>query len=187
MSNWNIDVDWLRKELMNAQVGSPVAKVMYRDRPLPTVKKVVFNPPATIIIWNDGSKSVVKAQNGEPFDHEKGFVMAYLKKLLGNDNTFNKEITKWVKWEEQKQKTKVKPLTTDEIRKTDRKRLWLVSLDDACEERHNHVFNGWHTVDLKADTLIDESSEYGEFYYIKDNDTPCGFHAYLEPPEECSE
>ena len=30
------------------------------------------------------------------YDKEKGFVMAYLKKLLGNDNTFNKEIAKWV-------------------------------------------------------------------------------------------
>lgn len=47
-------------------------------------------------LWDDGSKTVVKAQNGEPYDCEKGFVMAYLKKLLDNDNTFNKEIHKWV-------------------------------------------------------------------------------------------
>ena len=71
-----------------------VQKVIYSHYNEP--KKVIFNPPATIIIWNDGSKSVVKAQNGEPYDREKGFVMAYLKKLLGNDNTFNKEIHKWV-------------------------------------------------------------------------------------------
>lgn len=60
------------------------------------VKKVIFNNPATIIMWTDGTKSVVKCQNGEPFDAEKGFALAYLKKLLGNDNTFNKEIHKWV-------------------------------------------------------------------------------------------
>lgn len=60
------------------------------------VKKVIFNPPATIILWNDGTKSVVKCQNGEEYVSEKGFVMAYLKKMLGNDNTFNKEIRKWV-------------------------------------------------------------------------------------------
>jgi hypothetical protein len=63
----------------------------------PTVDKVVFNNPATIILWKDGTKTVVKCQNGETFDEEKGFVMAYLKKLLGNDNTFNKEIKKYVK------------------------------------------------------------------------------------------
>ena len=65
----------------------------------PKIKKVIFNPPATIIMWNDGTKSVVKCQNGEVFDAEKGFALAYLKKLLGNDNTFNKEINKWVKYD----------------------------------------------------------------------------------------
>jgi hypothetical protein len=60
------------------------------------IKRVIFNPPATIILWNDGTKTVVKCQNGEHFDAEKGFALAYLKKLLGNDNTFNKEIHKWV-------------------------------------------------------------------------------------------
>lgn len=64
----------------------------------PKIKRVLFNAPATIIFWEDGSKTVVKAQNGDWYDPEKGFVLAYLKKLLGNDNTFNKEINKWV-WE----------------------------------------------------------------------------------------
>lgn len=63
---------------------------------MPSIKRVIFNDPATIIIWSDNTKTVVKAQNGEPYDKEKGFVMAYLKKQLGNDNTFNKEIHKWV-------------------------------------------------------------------------------------------
>lgn len=63
------------------------------------IKNVIFNPPATIILWNDGTKSVVKCQNGEPYDAEKGFALAYLKKLLGNGNTFNKEINKWVTYE----------------------------------------------------------------------------------------
>ena len=62
------------------------------------IKRAIFNPPATIILWNDGTKSVVKCQNGEWYDPEKGFALAYLKKLLGNDNTFNKEINKWVDW-----------------------------------------------------------------------------------------
>lgn len=62
----------------------------------PKIKRVIFNDPATIIMWTDGTKSVVKCQNGEPFDAEKGFVLAYLKKLLGNKNEFNTEIHKWV-------------------------------------------------------------------------------------------
>lgn len=64
------------------------------------IKKVIFNPPATIIIWNTGEKTVVQTRGNETFDPEKGFVMAYLKYLLGNDNTFNKEIHRWVKEED---------------------------------------------------------------------------------------
>ena len=62
----------------------------------PRIKEVIFNPPATIIKWEDGTKTVVKCQGDDEYDREKGFVMAYLKKLLGNDNTFNEEINKWV-------------------------------------------------------------------------------------------
>ena len=60
------------------------------------IEKVIFNNPATIILWTDGSKTVVKCQPGDIYSKEVGFITAYLKKLLGNDNTFNKEINKWV-------------------------------------------------------------------------------------------
>lgn len=63
----------------------------------PKVDRVIFHNPATIIYWKDGSKTVVKCQPGDTYDEEKGFMAAYLKKLLGNDNTFNKEIKKYVK------------------------------------------------------------------------------------------
>lgn len=49
-----------------------------------TIKRVIFNAPATIVFWIDGSKTVVKAQNGEPFDMEKGLAMAICKKLCAN-------------------------------------------------------------------------------------------------------
>ena len=62
----------------------------------PTIKRVMFNPPATIIFWSDDTKTVVKCQEGDTYNPETGFALAYLKKLLGNDNTFNKEIDKWV-------------------------------------------------------------------------------------------
>ena len=47
------------------------------------IKRVIHNAPATIILWNDGTKTVVKAHN-ESFDPEKGFAMAVCKKLLGD-------------------------------------------------------------------------------------------------------
>ena len=47
-----------------------------------TPKQVIFNPPCTIVLWNDGSKTIVRCFN-EEFDPEKGFSMAIAKKILG--------------------------------------------------------------------------------------------------------
>lgn len=53
------------------------------------IKKVHFNPPATVVLWVDGSKTVVKAQEGDNYDPEKGLAMAIAKKALGNKGNFN--------------------------------------------------------------------------------------------------
>lgn len=47
-------------------------------------KKVIFNDPATIVYWEDGSKTVVKCGNGDIYDREKGFAMCVLKRLYGD-------------------------------------------------------------------------------------------------------
>lgn len=61
-----------------------------------TIKKVIFNNPATIVIWGDGSKTVVKCQKGETFDPEKGLAMAISKKMLGNDHKYYETFAKYV-------------------------------------------------------------------------------------------
>lgn len=54
------------------------------------IDRVIFNEPATIILWKDGTKTVVKTQDGEPFDEEKGFLMAVAKYLnKGKGSYFN--------------------------------------------------------------------------------------------------
>lgn len=52
---------------------------------VPEIEDVIFNDPATIILWGDGTKTVVKCMKGEKFNKETGFAMAYLKKLFGKD------------------------------------------------------------------------------------------------------
>lgn len=68
---------------------------LYTTPPMPSIKKVIFNNPATIVCWTDGSKTVVKA-NDEPFDPEKGLAMAISKRALGNKSNFNNEFKKWI-------------------------------------------------------------------------------------------
>lgn len=64
------------------------------------IKKVIFNDPATIVFWDDGSKTVVKAHD-EPFDPEKGLAMAISKKFLGNKDNYYNEFKKWLPEEEE--------------------------------------------------------------------------------------
>ena len=47
------------------------------------IDRVIFNDPATIILWKDGSKTVVKRSDDDIWDPEKGFCMAVIKKLYG--------------------------------------------------------------------------------------------------------
>ena len=68
-----------------------------------SIKNVIFNNPATIVFWSDGTKTVVKAE-GEPFDPEKGLAMAIAKKSLGNKGNYYDEFKKWLPEEEAKWK-----------------------------------------------------------------------------------
>ena len=63
------------------------------------IEKVIFNNPATIVIWRDGTKTVVKC-NGEKFDQEKGLAMAISKRALGVGNMYRKVFKKWCKAED---------------------------------------------------------------------------------------
>lgn len=60
------------------------------------IEKVVFNDPATIVIWKDNTKTVVKCQEGDEFDPEKGLAMAISKKALGNKGNYYNVIKTWV-------------------------------------------------------------------------------------------
>lgn len=61
------------------------------------IKNVIFNDPATIVFWNDDSKTVVKAQNGEAFDPEKGLALAICKKTIGyNTGKYYETFKKWL-------------------------------------------------------------------------------------------
>lgn len=64
---------------------------------LPEIKKVIFNKPATIILWADDTKTVVKCQEGEIYDPEKGLSMAIAKKALGNNYEYYNTIKHWLK------------------------------------------------------------------------------------------
>lgn len=67
---------------------------------IPEIKNVIFNDPATIVFWEDGTKTVVKCQNGDEFDPEKGLAMAIAKKAYGNKGSYCNKLKKWLPKEE---------------------------------------------------------------------------------------
>lgn len=66
-------------------------------RPYFKIKKVIFNNPATIVYWEDGTKTVVKCGKDDTFDAEKGLALCFMKKALGNKGNFNNTIKEYVK------------------------------------------------------------------------------------------
>ena len=62
-----------------------------------TIKKVIFSPPATIIIWDDNTKTIVKAQEDEPYDPEKGMAMCIAKHIYGDCGSYYNVFSEWLK------------------------------------------------------------------------------------------
>ena len=60
----------------------------YEEEPMmwgvPDINRIVFSPPATIVFWDDGTKTVVKAMEGENYEKYAGFAMACMKKMFGS-------------------------------------------------------------------------------------------------------
>lgn len=79
MSNNNNMPIWLAEALLGKEAVANIAM-----SGLPTITDVIFNDPATIVFWSDGTKTVVKCDhNYEAYDPEKGMAMAISKKMLG--------------------------------------------------------------------------------------------------------
>ena len=47
-------------------------------------RRVVFNPPATVVLWEDGTKTVVKCDKDDEYNAMTGIALCYMKKSLGN-------------------------------------------------------------------------------------------------------
>ena len=64
---------------------------------IPNIKKVIFNDPVTVVIWENGTKTIVRAEN-EAFDPEKGLAMAICKKALGTNKSGSNYYDIFKKW-----------------------------------------------------------------------------------------
>ena len=81
-------VDTIHCEFCLYHDRRPLPSMVYADllpksnaRSVPGIERIIFNDPATIVFWTDGTKTVVKAHD-EEFSEEHGLAMAMARKLL---------------------------------------------------------------------------------------------------------
>lgn len=74
---FDIQID--NKTLMNPIFTYGIWNKDYDELP----ERVIFNNPATILIWENGEKTVVKAMKEDKYDPMIGFLMAYFKYKSG--------------------------------------------------------------------------------------------------------
>ena len=108
------------------------------------IKDVIFNNPATIILWNDGTKTVVKCGEGEVYDPEKGMAMAIAKKLLGNQGNYYDTFKKYL------------PVKDEEIKESDSFKKDVNSISETLDTCKN-IPRGFVT--LKEFAKLTEQSE----------------------------
>lgn len=79
------------REITNFQVtcGAP--------KPNDRIKNVYFNKEkgTTCVVWDDGTKTIVKCAPEDTWDEEKALALCYMKRLLGNRGSFNETLKKY--------------------------------------------------------------------------------------------
>lgn len=78
-----------------------------------SIKKVIFNEPATIVFWGDDTKTVVKCSKRDVYDYEKGIAMSIAKKAFGNTNDYYNKIKNFLPKEDEQKKS----FTSKEVHK----------------------------------------------------------------------
>lgn len=107
LDNNRVDLNKSIAEMMQKIMAYPVAYDGLTKKL--TIKKVIFNGPATIIMWENGDKTVVKCHKDDAYDKRIGFMYACTKRIceLGGfctkSKTNKKPFDNWMDaWTERK-------------------------------------------------------------------------------------
>ena len=61
------------------------------------IRQIIFSGPKTIVIWSDGSKTIVSCSKDDTYDGYIGFCAAVAKKMFGSTSQVKKVIDKYIK------------------------------------------------------------------------------------------
>ena len=134
------------------------------DTVAPGIIRVIFNNPATIVLWEDGTKTVVKAYR-EDFDPEKGLAMCFMKKALGNRSAYNKTLKELTKDIPTGKKVTPSPKPSSHHKDVDwivvsspNESGWYIGITKSGYETDMHysaVHKAWNVFDEQSEESVD--------------------------------
>lgn len=104
----------LSKYISDRHSTKETEPVKPREIYIPEIKNAYFNDPVTVVMWEDGTKTMVRCQNGDVYSPETGLALCIAKKALGNMPNFNNVFKKWIS-ETKEQATKEETSELDKI------------------------------------------------------------------------
>lgn len=106
-----------------------------RELPTPTPTKVIYNGNKTIVLWDDGDKTIVSCGDDEEFDNYTGFLAALAKKLYGSTSRAKKMVRRVT--DDQRKPKPQKP------QKTQKHVNWLAEIEAEIDKYIEDVTGGF--------------------------------------------
>ena len=97
------------------------------NKKFPGIKNVIFSGPCTIVLWEDGTKTIVRCEK-DVLDPEKGLAMAIAKKALGTNKSGSNYYDIFKKWLPKEEE----PIVIDYA--TEAKEWPVEEVDASCQE-----------------------------------------------------
>lgn len=136
--NWDpLNLDFMGRIAIENRIGDMRLDLadtkgrLQKERDKYSVDKIIFNPPATVVIWKDGTKTIVKCGEDEVFDHEVGVAMCYMKKIFGSRSAFKRTVKGYMP--KPKEEPKRKPMSPEE---------WARKMEAATEAMRRSLYGG---------------------------------------------
>lgn len=92
----SVPIDSYLKNITVIPNDKPTVKVeLVSTYPIP--KKIIYSGPATVVLWADGTKTVVKCSDEDAYVPEAGFLWALAEKVYGSKSQLDKMMGRWLR------------------------------------------------------------------------------------------
>ena len=87
---------WVKPIFLSVITTPDGNAVQIANSPCPKPKRVVYDEEAgiTVVLWEDGQKTIVRATEGEQMDVYDAFCAAYCKRIYGTNSALKRELNK---------------------------------------------------------------------------------------------